>query len=365
MFDDGGGLIVSSSGESQVGKNLADLDPFAAHAGEILAGETGFFNGKDGNVIAFSKVPTTGWTVCFSMPEKAVFAELAQLRITYGLLTLFGLSVVALIFFLCTRFAAEITESVTAIERHAREIARGNLALDALKVMNDDEIGSLTKSFNTMLRDLRDLVWKTSGGARDVMGAAGDLTKYVELTAQAAHQISEMAGKVSHAMMEQMEDVETMAANVDAAFADVNGLSVKSAQLVETVSALAESAALLRQDTQSALASFSAEGGEEIGGQELSAIDRCFMALAEELEGIQEQAREMDALAKTVEDGTGHIIDTVGSIDGLCRKTARSSETIEASTQEQEASILEIVAAAESLEALALDMNKTVERFRL
>ena len=290
----------------------------------------------------------------------------ADLRIPYVLLTLFGLLVVALIFSLCTRFAADTMKSMEAIERQAREIAGGNLALEDLEVTSHDGIGSLTESFNTMRQDLRALVQKLLDASNDVAKSSKDLTKYVGLAAQAAEQISGLAGRVSHDMVRQLEDVETMAANVDTAFSGMDDLSTKATGLEESVSASAEAVALLQQDTQTVIASMADGGaGNPEADQGADVVEQCFSGLLEELSDIKQQARELHGLSQSVADKTGYIIDTVGSIDQLSRKTAQSAETIEASTEEEEFSILEIVAAAQSLEDLAMDMHEAVARFRL
>ncbi len=361
LFDADGKMIVSAGEEHPARTDLKDIEHFAAHGEEILSKEKGVFEIRGNEVIAFSRIPTTGWIVCLAVPEKAVFAQLSDLRIVYGLLTLFGLIIVAVIFFLCTRFAEDIVNSVSAIERHAHEIAKGNLALEDLEVASQDEIGSLTESFNTMRHDLRALVQKMSGASGDVATASRNLVKHVELTAQAAEHISKLAGKVNRAMVQQLEDVETMATNVDTAFADMDELSAKAQQMVESVAASAEALALLRQDVGMVLASL----GTSEERQGIETVDSCFTGLLEEYSGIQQRAEELHNLAQSVAEKTGYIIDTVGSIDRISRKTSQSAGTIEASTEEQESSILEIVAAAQSLEDLATDMHDAVVRFRL
>ncbi len=366
LFDSGGKLIVSSSAEYSTGTDLGSISLFSSHADAILAGGTGFFSIRGGNIVAFSRIPSTNWIVCLSVPEKDVFSQLTQLRITYGGLTLFGLFVVALMFFLCTRFAEDITKSVSAIERHAHEIAKGNLALEDLAITSQDEIGSLTESFNTMRHDLCALVHKMSDASNGVARSSRDLVKYVELTAQAAEHISKLASKVTQAMVQQLSDVEIMSMNVDTAFADIDELSSKAMQIAEAVSVGTESIAMLQQDTETVLASM-AEGsaGAIKGNQGVEVLEQCFFRLIDEMAGLQRQAKELHALSQTIADKTGYIIDTMGSIDQISRKTSQRVETIEASTEEQEASILEIVAAAQSLEDLATDMNAAVERFRL
>lgn len=364
LFDSKGGMIASSVTDYPIGKNLRDMSAFASHAEEIMEREAGVFSVNGGNMVAYARVPSTGWVVCLTVPEMVVFAQLSRLRISYGAMTLVGLLVAALIFFLCTRFARNITGSVTAIEAHAREIAKGNLAVGRLKVRSRDEVGSLTESFNTMTHDLHGLVGTLSEASREVADASGDLRSHVEMSAQAAKKITERSGEVSGSMAQQMENIMAMLSRVDTAFADMDVLCGKISGLVESIAALEESAALLRQDTWDALSLLVPEENPE-ENEGVCAIGQCFEVLSSQMADLRQQAKEVHSMAQSVQDDTGHVVDTVGAMDEISRNTTQTAKRIENATKEQEASILEIVAATESMEALAADMRDVIERFRL
>lgn len=57
-----------------------------------------------------------------------------------------------------TIIANRITKSIRAIQQHALEVAGGNLAIESLDESRKDELGSLAKSFNTMVLSLKKLI---------------------------------------------------------------------------------------------------------------------------------------------------------------------------------------------------------------
>ena len=361
LFDRQGSLIASSDGTA-AGQKLQDIGLFSSCADRILGQEEGFFETVGDDIVAFARIPSTGWLFCLAVPEKVVFAQMAKIRLVYGALALFGLAAVALMFVFCLRFSSRIIGSVSAIEKHAREIAQGNLALGALEVTSKDEIGSLTASFNTMRRDLHSLVRTMSGTAREVLDASGDLRNHVQLAAQADRSISGISGEVVHDMKQQMENIEIMLANVDTSYAGLDELCTTADRLAEAVSVAAESFAVLQQDVQLALAdgvdaSMDTDDGPVIG--------QCFEGLAAEILEIEQLAQAVQSMARTVLDDTGHAVDTVGAIDEISRSTMQHAKAIESAAKEQEASILEIVAAVQSMDGLAADIRDAIGRFRL
>lgn len=358
LFNHRGKLILSSSGNVPVGEDIGHIGPLASHAELILGQEEGIFDIRGENLVAFSRIPSTGWIFCLTVPEGVVYAPLSKAKITYGILALFGLMAVLLLVVFCLRFSTGITKSLAAVEEYAREIAKGNLALGSLAITRRDEIGSLTDSFNTMTHDLGNMVRTMSEASREVADAALDLRQHVELAVQASRQITELTDGVAGDMAQQMKNVEIMLASVDTSFAGMDELYMEAEQLAENLSLLEESLAVLQQDTQALLES---QGIRETG----DGILQCVEGLSGEMTRLREEAQRVHSMAKAVQDETGHAVDTVGAIDEISRSTAGSSEEIKKSSQKQEESILEIVAAARSMESLAANIRDTIARFRV
>ena len=69
--------------------------------------------------------------------------------------------------------------------------------------------------------------------------------------------------------------------------------------------------------------------------------------------------------SRRVTDGAEHIVGAVGNRDTISRKTANSTQTISAATEEQSASNEEIAAASQSLAKMAADMQTAISKFKL
>ncbi|MBQ1890039.1 MAG: methyl-accepting chemotaxis protein, partial [Selenomonas sp.] len=66
----------------------------------------------------------------------------------------------------------------------------------------------------------------------------------------------------------------------------------------------------------------------------------------------------------TVSNGANNIVEAVDAIDTISRKTADSTQTISAATEEQSASNEEIAAASQSLAKMAEDLQNTISQFK-
>lgn len=354
LFDSKGRLIATTI--ATAGKSINEINVLSSHEEEILnGGALGMSHIHDGTIVTFSKVPSTGWILVFAVPEQVVYAPLIKLRAISVGLAVFALIMLLLMFKLCVKFADDIVVSVSAVERRAIEIAKGNLAFSDLPVKRKDEIGELTASFNTMRQDLRNLVGTTKEAADGVAASSKDLLHYVEMNADSTKEIASLASKVAEGMSRQLQDVGETAERVDEAFANMDDLGRKVEALEEDIMATAEGAALILEDAKSILT----DGGDP------KLLDKCFESLFSALSALSTNATELVALARTIEEKTGYIIDNINSMDTVTRATAKIAQTIDDATAAQETSVLDIVASAEAMDKLAKDLEGNASRFKL
>lgn len=354
LFDSNGHLIATAT--TTAGKSIGEISTLAHHEKEILSGGSlGISHIKDGNVISFSRVPSTGWILVFAVPEQTVYAPLTELRVASVALAILGLLLVLLMFKLCIRFSDDIVTSVSAVEKRAAEIATGNLAFSDLPIRTNDEIGELTAAFNTMTRDLRNLVGKTKEAAAGVASSSKDLLKYVEQNAESTKEIANLASKVAAGMAKQKEDVFETAGHVDAAFSDMDDLGRRVEALKEDIMAMADGTAFILEDAKSIITN----GGDE------ETLSKCFDSLFDALSTLSQNAEELATLTRTIEEKTGYIIDNINSMDTVTRETATNAATIETATEAEEAAVLDIVASAEAMDNLAKDLSENAARFKL
>lgn len=116
-------------------------------AGDVATGEIV-------NQTAVSQLDTQPWQVAFFQPQRVFLAPVVvQVRNTLFITILITLLVVLLAIFLSQMLARPIVQ----LNRIAAKAAQGDLTLTA-DIRTDDEIGALAVSFNSMTRQLQDLI---------------------------------------------------------------------------------------------------------------------------------------------------------------------------------------------------------------
>lgn len=133
--------------ESQAETRLGEL---------MLSGRSGMyrFNSGTQKLVAFYQpVPITGWSVATILPEAELFAPATRMaRLLNTITIIFAIAIGAAIALAMRR----LTRPLQTLNLRAGEIARGNLDGEQLEVISDDEIGQLSRSFNTMTENLKE-----------------------------------------------------------------------------------------------------------------------------------------------------------------------------------------------------------------
>jgi phosphoserine phosphatase RsbU/P len=123
----------------------------------MIQGETGFvfFDGLTEPRpawLAFSPVPSTGWSVGLVFPEK----ELLGVVFDFSRNTLFfGAAGFALLLALSLLIARSISRPLQQLEAGARTLATGNLDVSLPVVTGKDEVAGLANAFESMRNDLK------------------------------------------------------------------------------------------------------------------------------------------------------------------------------------------------------------------
>ena len=236
------GNILATSGAGEPMKNFKEIDGLGSHFDEMVKKGEGYFEvtiGGEDKVFAYTTVPETGWIMGISAPSDFVFASLKHLKIVFGVLTLVGLLLAA---FICLTFANRITTPIAGLEAHASQMADGNLTMDDLPVTSNDEIGSLTRAFNTMSANLRKLISKMAATSEQVAASSEELTANAQQSAEASVHVAETVGEVSMNMEDQLQNIDSAKSNVDTVYEDVHAMAEKARTVTETSGRTAEAA---------------------------------------------------------------------------------------------------------------------------
>ena len=100
----------------------------------------------------FAPIVASGWSFAAVIPEELVMAPLyAELRWKTGIMGLGLVLIVLLIVFSAFR----ITQPIALLDKAVREVASGNLDVQATGIHTRDEIGEFAEAFNRMVSDLK------------------------------------------------------------------------------------------------------------------------------------------------------------------------------------------------------------------
>lgn len=237
------GMILGIGTDEAIGSKFQDLPGVGTHFEEMLKKGKGVFvfeSSRDGKMICgYTIVPSTGWLLAMSVPYDYVFASVTTLKTVYGILTVAG---IILVLGVCFQFAGRITRPLVALEAHAAEMAKGNLGIKELPVETSDEIGSLTGAFNTMKKNLHDLISQMATTAEQVAASSEELTANAQQSADTAVHVAENVGDVSAQVAQQLDEVEKAKQSVDGVYHDIDLMSEKAVQVTVASTHTAEAA---------------------------------------------------------------------------------------------------------------------------
>ena len=111
--------------------------------------------GDDEKIYALSHSDITGWTIVGCMNMSELLRNSRQTRSIYVLVAV-GLIIVALL--ISSLIARNITLPIQKLRDSMKSVQKGNFDIEDIEVISDNEIGSLTRSFNVMTHRIRELM---------------------------------------------------------------------------------------------------------------------------------------------------------------------------------------------------------------
>ncbi len=236
------GSIIATAGSEQIMSDISDDPVLKDRARDILTNQDGYFTvEKDGEkqIFAYTTLPASDWRVGIYVPESFVFADLRTMKMTYGILFLIGILLVG---FAGMQFSNRTTRTILRLKEHADELSQGNLQVEDLTVESADELGSLSKAFNTMSHNIRALIQKMAATAEQVAASSEELTASAQQSAEAANNVAGTIAEVAGGMEDQIRDIGDAKQDVDVVFTDITMVADKTKQVASTTAQTADAA---------------------------------------------------------------------------------------------------------------------------
>ncbi|QQE74397.1 cache domain-containing protein [Brevibacillus composti] len=318
-------------------------------------------------------------------------------------------------------FINSIVKPIAAIAKQAERVSHGDLTIEALPEKNSDEIGLLTRDFNIMTGNLRELIGHVSASSEHVASMSEQLSAGAQQTSKAIEQIAAASQEVAIGAENQarttgkttevvddiskgmdhvavsiqavadaaldanleaargndvvQQTVEQMNAAIEAARAGEHGkgfavvadevrkLAAQSGQATEKIRSIIQD---IQKDTQHAvLAIQEGTSAVDTGRQQVHQTGESFRSIAKMIEGVSSQSQEVSAIVEEVGSTTQSMVGMIASISQVSEQAAENSQNMAAASEEQLASMEEIATSAATLAKMAEELQNLIGTFKI
>ncbi len=181
----------------------------------------GIYEDKNGkNEIYYAKIPQTGWIVALTIPQKELYASLDTLLKNIIMIIMISLFIVITGIIIYTN---SLSKNISILKETAQSIATGDFTIRS-NIQRKDEIGQLANNFNTMIRNIKNLLLDAREVSEEVSGAATNLAATSEETSASGEEIARAVEEIARGATEQAQDAEAGAkivSNLDNKFTEL------------------------------------------------------------------------------------------------------------------------------------------------
>lgn len=216
VVDEKGNVVVSSD-ETIDGQAipfsaelLSSIDTKRALITDKKERLTGSFvtkqNVREESMIVYSEC-ANGWKYVVEMPTSQIYSGISKIKV-FATLMSFGFAIVAIL--VGIGLAISITKPIDYIRKRMKLVEEGDLTIQS-DYVGRHEIGQLSKSFNQMTTNMRELIMETRTIAVEVSSDTDEFNKIANQSALASKEVMEAVESVSQGAMEQAQDADKAA----------------------------------------------------------------------------------------------------------------------------------------------------------
>ena len=255
------------------------------------------------------------------------------------------LVVIALSLFIAKYLSSSMYQSIQNLMDISKEVAEGNLTVEVTPVSRD-EFGALTEAYANTVKNLRSLIERIHGTAKEVSAFSEQLTENASQSAKATQQVAVSISTVADNAVKQGATVEEstrniydMAANLSG-FAEKASASAESARDVERIAKLGQEAmenAVNQMDEVAASVTNSASVIQNLADRsnEIGAISDTISGIAEETNLLSLNAAIEAARAGEAGKGFAVVADEVRKLAEGSGEAAQKIAVLISSIQQE------------------------------
>ncbi|MBP5284460.1 MAG: methyl-accepting chemotaxis protein [Treponema sp.] len=147
----------------------------------MISGESGHgwvFSGVEMELMVYGPVSGTPWCMALCVPEAQVYETSRSLTIP---MIFFALGIAVILIGTASISVFRILKPLRHLDKNMNEIASGNADLTKrVEVRTNDDIGSVTKAFNTFVEKLHDIMKDVKDSRSELSGAGEELNSGIQ-----------------------------------------------------------------------------------------------------------------------------------------------------------------------------------------
>ncbi|WP_432665470.1 methyl-accepting chemotaxis protein [Wukongibacter baidiensis] len=220
LIDDKGTIIYCPDKEKILNQKVTDYsEEFKNMEDLVNIKESGIRKyEKDGKTmyLVYSPIKANGWKVLVSVDGKYISNKVDGVQKYLIYVYIFMAIVLSLVILILTR---KMLRNVPVILDRFNSVEKGDLSC-RLEVHTNDEIGEISRKFNSMITSIRNLVMKSNEISLDVLNSAAHL-------ASSSGEVSVSIDEVSNAVEEIAKGVNDQTLDIEKGVSAVNDMDMK------------------------------------------------------------------------------------------------------------------------------------------
>ena len=264
--------------------------------------------------------------------------------------------------------AQNISNPVRKINTAVKEVSAGNLNIPEIYVKNSDETGELSKSFNLMVKNIRELINSVKSSSVIVVSSSKRLEEIVKENTEAVNEVAAAVDDIAKAASVQAHDTEIGVSNINILAEQIEAvnkiseetdtLTIKASELnssgLNSVNILSEKS---KKNSEAAFKANAVILGVDRNAKEISLITEAISQIAEQTNLLALNAA-IEA-ARAGEQGRGFAV-VAEEVRKLATETSESVIKVKSLVDSIQNNSKEAVEAMELGKELAVEQNKAV-----